>query len=96
MHLFTPVLGDEQVFDVELDRNTVFLPFREDQRVVSWDQTYDPSSPSELGSVGSVVGPGGQKTGREDRSDESHYRALDKNMGMKGGDDGNDDLTRGQ
>ncbi len=30
------VLGDEQVFDVELDRHTELLPVREDAREVSW------------------------------------------------------------
>ncbi|CAL1712654.1 unnamed protein product [Somion occarium] len=39
LHLSTPVLGDEQVFDVELDRTTeLLLPAsREDQRIVTWE-----------------------------------------------------------
>ena len=36
LHLGHPVLGDEQVFDVELDRNTQLLPVREDVRKLSW------------------------------------------------------------
>ena len=98
LHLSTPVLGDEQVFDVELDRNTLFLPIREDQRVVSWDVTYDDTSPSVLGGVGSVVGVGGLSSiGRKETSGESQDRVLSKTLGIpvKEGDDVGDDLTRG-
>lgn len=42
LHLGHPVLGDEQVFDVELDRNTELLPVREDQRKVSWKDEDEP------------------------------------------------------
>ncbi|KAH8104757.1 hypothetical protein BXZ70DRAFT_613963 [Cristinia sonorae] len=37
LHLNTPVSGDKQVFDVELDRNTELLAARQDSAVVSWD-----------------------------------------------------------
>lgn len=37
MHLSTPVVGDEQVFDVELDRNTELFTNREERRSISWD-----------------------------------------------------------
>ncbi|OBZ68771.1 hypothetical protein A0H81_11328 [Grifola frondosa] len=37
VHVSHPVLGDEQVFDVELDRNMEFLPAREDSRPVTWE-----------------------------------------------------------
>ncbi|KZT11963.1 uncharacterized protein LAESUDRAFT_160608 [Laetiporus sulphureus 93-53] len=36
IHLGNPVLGDEQVFDVELDKTTPLLPVREDARKVTW------------------------------------------------------------
>ncbi|KZT73877.1 hypothetical protein DAEQUDRAFT_721361 [Daedalea quercina L-15889] len=36
LHLGHPVLGDEQVSDVELDRNTQLLAVREDVRKLSW------------------------------------------------------------
>ena len=37
MQYTTPQLGEEQVFDVELDRRTELLPVREDVREVSWE-----------------------------------------------------------
>ncbi|KAI0927055.1 hypothetical protein AcV5_007694 [Taiwanofungus camphoratus] len=37
IHVAHPVIGDEQVFDVELDRNTELLPVREDRRKITWD-----------------------------------------------------------
>ncbi|KAH8108685.1 hypothetical protein DFH11DRAFT_1067346 [Phellopilus nigrolimitatus] len=36
-----PVLGDEQVIDVELDRSTELLPRRSDSRVVDWQSDTD-------------------------------------------------------
>lgn len=36
------MLGDDQVFDVELDRHTELLPVREDVRKVSWENAYIP------------------------------------------------------
>ncbi|CCM01170.1 uncharacterized protein FIBRA_03218 [Fibroporia radiculosa] len=36
VHLSHPVLGDKQIFDIELDRNTQLLPIREDVRKVTW------------------------------------------------------------
>ncbi|KAI0754876.1 hypothetical protein C8Q80DRAFT_395020 [Daedaleopsis nitida] len=38
------VLGDEQVFDVELDRHTELLPVREDVRKVSWEDAHVPEA----------------------------------------------------
>ena len=37
MHYSSAVLGEEQVFDVELDRHTELLPVRDDLTVPSWD-----------------------------------------------------------
>ncbi|PIL22634.1 hypothetical protein GSI_15325 [Ganoderma sinense ZZ0214-1] len=37
MQYTTAQLGDEQVFDVELDRHTELLPVRDDVRAVSWE-----------------------------------------------------------
>lgn len=95
MYLTTAVLGDEQVFDVELDRNTVFLPVREDRRVVSWDQTYD-SSLNLREPGGSNNGAGGATSGREQMSGDIPDRTLGKGLRVKEGDDGSDDLTKGQ
>ena len=48
-HLNTPVIGDEQVFDVELDRNTELFTNREDRHPTSWDITDNHPSLSEDG-----------------------------------------------
>ncbi|OCH91897.1 hypothetical protein OBBRIDRAFT_774513 [Obba rivulosa] len=37
MHTGYPVLGEEQVLDIELDRNTELLPVRDTGKVVTWD-----------------------------------------------------------
>jgi hypothetical protein len=37
MHYSTPVLGDEQFIDVELDRHTVFLPEIPEPELPAWD-----------------------------------------------------------
>ena len=37
MQYTTAQLGEEQVFDVELDRHTELLPIRDDVRAVSWE-----------------------------------------------------------
>ncbi len=37
MQYATAQLGEEQVFDVELDRHTELLPTRDDVRAVSWE-----------------------------------------------------------
>ena len=37
MHYSSAVLGEEQVFDVELDRHSELLPVRDDLTVPSWD-----------------------------------------------------------
>ncbi|KAI0356404.1 hypothetical protein OH77DRAFT_1423341 [Trametes cingulata] len=40
MHYAQPVLGDEQVFDVELDRSTELLPVRDDIKDISLDDMH--------------------------------------------------------
>jgi hypothetical protein len=40
MKLSGPVLGDEQVLDVELDRNTELLPVREGHCPPTWDRDH--------------------------------------------------------
>ncbi|KAL6302839.1 hypothetical protein BKA93DRAFT_379999 [Sparassis latifolia] len=40
LHLAHPVVGDEQVFDVELDRNTELRPVREDLGAIPWDDDH--------------------------------------------------------
>lgn len=92
MHLPNTVLGDEQVFDVELDRNTVFLPVQEDQRIVSWERPYDPRFPGSLSGLGSSFGAVDTTTRHEQTSDEPHDRGVD----TKEGDDASDQLTKGQ
>ena len=50
LHLGHPVLGDEQVFDVELDRNTQLLPFRADVRKLTWkDEDVGDNEPDDMG-----------------------------------------------
>ncbi|KAH9942886.1 hypothetical protein B0H21DRAFT_823826 [Amylocystis lapponica] len=44
-HLTHPVVGDEQVFDVELDRNTELVPARADVYTVTWDDERSQASP---------------------------------------------------
>lgn len=39
VHSSTGVLGDEQVFDIELDRYTELFPIREDRNIVTWDDS---------------------------------------------------------
>ncbi|TCD70864.1 hypothetical protein EIP91_001172 [Steccherinum ochraceum] len=40
LHLTTPVAGDQQVFDVELDRNTELLAARDEGATVSWETLF--------------------------------------------------------
>ena len=40
MHYANPILGDEQVFDVELDRSTELLPVRADIQEVSLEDMH--------------------------------------------------------
>ena len=48
-HLNTPVIGDEQIFDVELDRHTELFTNREGRHPTSWDITDNHPSISEDG-----------------------------------------------
>ena len=50
MHHASAVLGEEQVFDVELDRHTELLPAREDVKAPSWD-TIESATLAEMKSV---------------------------------------------
>ncbi|PCH40183.1 hypothetical protein WOLCODRAFT_150222 [Wolfiporia cocos MD-104 SS10] len=57
LHNAYPTLGDEQVFDVELDRNTELFPVRPDTRKITWK---DETSGSER--VDTIAGEEGRPT----------------------------------
>ena len=50
MHHSSAVLGDEQVFDVELDRHTELLLPREDIKMPSWNDDQAPEVPADASS----------------------------------------------
>ncbi|KAL4251232.1 hypothetical protein ABKN59_006315 [Abortiporus biennis] len=79
LHLSTPVAGDEQVFDVELDRNTEFLPIRPDAREVNWDVDDNTEVPIPTSSGAQETQEDGSKVSRknEEVSDCTlHLKAL--------------------
>ncbi|TFY62462.1 hypothetical protein EVJ58_g3849 [Rhodofomes roseus] len=70
MHLGHPVLGDEQVFDVELDRNTQLMPVRQDVRKLTWKDE-DVGDTTDRGKF-----EGGRKIDENADSDEQGYGAV--------------------
>ena len=57
VHLSGPVLGEEQFFDIELDRNTNFLPPSEEP-IPGWNYAGDDAK---AGTEGTVIQEGSEK-----------------------------------
>lgn len=72
LRLAHAILGDEQVFDVELDRNTELLPLRGDTRKVGWHDDDHEHSTSTLRALGCD-----KSMGREDGTGDT---AADSGM----------------
>ncbi|KAF9820734.1 hypothetical protein IEO21_01177 [Rhodonia placenta] len=75
LRLAHAILGDEQVFDVELDRNTELLPLRGDTRKVGWHDDDHEHSTSTLRALGCDKSMG-REDGTGDTAADSGYEAT--------------------